>query len=135
MQDLGVYLVYDAISWFGIPKDVHYYPVKLRNGIDGSGTAILNYPGYDVVLNVGKTANSYLPGEVYGLKETIVIDEADELLGEAETLADCREIITHAPRTAAVSFFSATKAPILSELHRWFGIEPTVIDVRQVDQT
>ena len=67
--------------------------------------------------------------------EAIVIDEADELLGEAETLADCREIITHAPRTAAVSFFSATKAPILSELHRWFGIEPTVIDVRQVDHT
>lgn len=31
--------------------------------------------------------------------------------------------------------FSATKAPILSELHRWFGIEPTVIDVRQVDHT
>ena len=63
----------------GSQKDVHYYPVKLRNGIDGSGTAILNYPGYDVVLNVGKTANSYLPGEVYGLKETIVMDNAAEL--------------------------------------------------------
>lgn len=79
LQDLGVYLVYDAISWFGIPEDAHYYPVKLRNGIDGSGTAILNYPGYDVVLNVGKTANSYLPGEIYGLKETIVMDNAAEL--------------------------------------------------------
>ena len=41
--------------------------------------------------------------------EAIVIDEADELLGEAETLADCREIITHAPRTAAVSFFQPLK--------------------------
>ena len=35
--------------------------------------------------------------------------KADELLGEAETLADCREIITHAPRTAAVSFFQPLK--------------------------
>lgn len=67
--------------------------------------------------------------------EAIVIDEADELLGEAETLADCREIIAHAPGEVTVSFFSATKAPILAELHRWFGIEPTVIDVRQVDHT
>ena len=79
LQDLGVYLVYDAIAWFGIPQSSHYYPVKLRNGIDGAGTAILKYPDFNVVLNMGKTANSELPGEIYGLKETIRMDNAAEL--------------------------------------------------------
>lgn len=79
LQDLGVYLVYDALSWFGFPGEVNYYPVKLRNGIDGSGTAILSYEDFEVVLNIGKTANSYLPGEIYGEKETLLLDNAAEL--------------------------------------------------------
>ena len=32
-----------------------------------------------MTLNVGKTANSYLPGEIYGLKETIWMDNAADL--------------------------------------------------------
>ncbi|MDM8278702.1 hypothetical protein QUW37_05595 [Ligilactobacillus aviarius] len=36
-----MYLVYDAVGWFGVPEEVHYFPVKLENGIDGSGIAIL----------------------------------------------------------------------------------------------
>lgn len=67
--------------------------------------------------------------------EAIVIDEADELLAQAETLSDCREIVSHAPREASLSFFSATKAKILDELPHWFGIEPLVFDVRKSDQT
>ncbi|MCR1901605.1 DEAD/DEAH box helicase [Ligilactobacillus apodemi] len=65
----------------------------------------------------------------------VVFDEADDLLGEKETLADCREIISHAPGETSLSFFSATKAPIFSELHRWFGVEPVVVDVRNEDHT
>lgn len=79
LQDLGVYVVYNAIGWFGYPQKADYYPQKLRNGIDGSGTAILQYPSFQVVLNVGKTSNSYLPSEVYGLKETLVMDNPAEL--------------------------------------------------------
>lgn len=79
LQDLGVYVVYNAIGWFGDPQRAVYYPQKLRNGIDGSGTAILQYPSFQVVLNFGKTSNSYLPSEVYGLKETLVIDNPAEL--------------------------------------------------------
>ena len=73
MQDLGIYLVYCAVSWFGMPDDARYFPVKLRNGIDGSGIAVLKYGNENVVLKVGKTSNSYLPGEIYGLKETLLL--------------------------------------------------------------
>ena len=73
LQDLGIYLVYCAVSWFGMPDDARYFPVKLRNGIDGSGIAVLKYGNENVVLKVGKTSNSYLPGEIYGLKETLLL--------------------------------------------------------------
>ncbi|KRM90178.1 Gfo/Idh/MocA family protein [Liquorilactobacillus cacaonum] len=79
LQDLGVYLGYDAVSWFGLPEKVQYVATKLRNGIDGKGLALLSYPGYTVTLNIGKIANSYLKSEVYGLKETIVMDNAADL--------------------------------------------------------
>lgn len=73
LQDLGIYLVYCAVSWFGMPDDARYFPVRLRNGIDGSGIAILKYGDENVVLKVGKTSNSYLPGEIYGLRETLLL--------------------------------------------------------------
>ena len=56
-----------------MPDDARYFPVKLRNGIDGSGIAVLKYGNENVVLKVGKTSNSYLPGEIYGLKETLLL--------------------------------------------------------------
>ena len=71
-----MYLVYDAAGWFGVPEEVHYFPVKLENGIDGSGIAVLKYPQFQVELNIGKTSNSYLSSEIYDLKDTIVMDNA-----------------------------------------------------------
>lgn len=71
LQDLGVYVVYDAIAWFGVPEATHYYASLLPNGIDGRGTAVLRYADFDLTLMVGKNATSYLPSEIYGLKETL----------------------------------------------------------------
>lgn len=79
LQDLGVYVVYDAVAWFGMPEEVGYFPQKIRTRVDGKGTAILRYPQFDVTLNIGKIANSYVQSEIYGLKDTIVMDNAAEL--------------------------------------------------------
>ncbi|GEK28262.1 Gfo/Idh/MocA family protein [Furfurilactobacillus siliginis] len=79
LQDLGVYVVYDAVAWFGKPNRVHYYTTPLRTGADGKGIAVLGYDDFDVTLNIGKNTNSYLPSEIYGLKDTIVMDNAAEL--------------------------------------------------------
>ncbi|GBG95800.1 oxidoreductase [Ligilactobacillus salitolerans] len=79
VQDLGVYLVYDAVVWFGEPDSVDYHAVKLPTGVDGSGVASLHYDGFDVTLNLSKTFNSYLPGEIYGLKDTIRMDHSSDL--------------------------------------------------------
>ncbi len=64
-----------------------------------------------------------------------VIDEADEMLGEKESLDLCREIVGHAKADVQLVFFSATESEKLANVHLWFGIEPEVIDVRAIDQT
>lgn len=79
LQDLGVYTVYDSVTLFGVPEDVAYYPQLIRTRVDGKGTAILSYDQYDVILNFGKIVNSHMPSEIYGLKDTIVIDDAGEI--------------------------------------------------------
>ncbi|WP_034991971.1 Gfo/Idh/MocA family protein [Liquorilactobacillus vini] len=79
LQDLGVYLVYAAIAWFGYPQSADYRPQKLRNGIDGRGIAILEYPRFQVILKFGKTTNSYLASEIYGLKQTLILDSPAKL--------------------------------------------------------
>lgn len=79
LQDLGVYTVYDSVTLFGVPEDVYYYPQLIRTRVDGKGTAILSYDEFDVVLNFGKIVNSHMPSEIYGLKDSIVIDDAGEI--------------------------------------------------------
>ncbi|MCT4398619.1 gfo/Idh/MocA family oxidoreductase [Pediococcus ethanolidurans] len=79
LQDLGVYVAYDAVGWFGMPDDVAYYPTLAPTRVDGKGVAILRYPEFDITLNIGKTSNSYLPSEIYGLKDTIVMSNPADL--------------------------------------------------------
>ncbi|HIX02043.1 MAG TPA: DEAD/DEAH box helicase [Candidatus Ligilactobacillus excrementigallinarum] len=66
---------------------------------------------------------------------TAVIDEADEMLQEQESMTTIRKILSHAPAEIQMVFFSATKAPVFNEFHRWFGIEPKYIDVSDRDDT
>ncbi len=80
LQDLGVYVVYDAVTLFGMPEEVAYFPQLIRTGVDGKGTAILKYPEYNVTLNFSKTTNSELTSEIYGLKDLIELDDAGEIL-------------------------------------------------------
>lgn len=78
LMDLGVYAVYGAVTMFGQPQSVVYYPTLCKTGVDAKGVAILNYDQFSVTLNFGKTANSHLPSEVYGLKDTLVFDSIFE---------------------------------------------------------
>ena len=73
-NDLGIYTVYAALSWFGKPESVHAFSQKIRTGVDGKGTAILRYHGFDVTLHYGKIVTSTVPSEVYSLDQTLVLD-------------------------------------------------------------
>ncbi|MGM9903624.1 oxidoreductase NAD-binding Rossmann fold protein [Enterococcus sp. 10A9_DIV0425] len=74
MMDLGVYLVYAALAWFGMPKEVHYFPRKISTGVDGLGWGILRYDSFDVSIQPGKIGDSYLPSEIYFDSGTLVMN-------------------------------------------------------------
>lgn len=73
-NDLGIYTVYAAVSWFGKPDSVFAYSQKIRTGVDGKGTTILRYHDFDVTLNYGKINTSLQHSEVYSSDQTLVLD-------------------------------------------------------------
>ena len=77
--DLGIYLFYDAVAWFGVPDNAVYLPHFLKSGVDGDGVARLDYDQFAVTLITGKTTNSFLPSEIYSGKQTLTMDNAAEL--------------------------------------------------------
>ena len=85
LMDLGVYPIYNAISWFGMPVNVHYQARKLENQADGQGIVSLSYPTFDVTIFVGKVLNVCLPQEIYFGKETLQINDCQEIK-EVKTL-------------------------------------------------
>lgn len=42
-MDLGVYLVYAVLGWFGVLNESYYFVSKIVIGVDGLGIIILCY--------------------------------------------------------------------------------------------
>ncbi len=78
LYDLGVYLLYAAVDWFGVPESSAYYPTKAENGIDLHGLARLHYPKFDVALIFGKDQQSFLASEIYSHRKTLWLDNLGE---------------------------------------------------------
>lgn len=74
LMDLGVYPLSLAIDLFGEPKTIHYVPVLLENGVDGSGTLILNYGDFNATIICSKISCSYAPAEFQGEAGTLTMD-------------------------------------------------------------
>ncbi|WP_439425720.1 Gfo/Idh/MocA family protein [Oenococcus alcoholitolerans] len=87
LYDLGVYPIYDAVGLFGYPRSVYYKADLLKNGTDGSGWINLGYKDFTVGILISKSFTSYAPSEIFGLKQTISIDNPAEL-DRAELVRD-----------------------------------------------
>lgn len=74
IMDLGVYLVYAAVAWFGLPNESHYFARMLPTKVDGSGIAILRYDQFDVTLQTGKNGDAFLDSEIYFTNGTLILD-------------------------------------------------------------
>lgn len=79
VMDLGVYLVYAAVGWFGMPNESHYFARKIPTGVDGLGTIILRYDQFDVTLHTGKIADSFAPSEIYFENGTLILDSVNAI--------------------------------------------------------
>ncbi|SKB84723.1 Predicted dehydrogenase [Lachnospiraceae bacterium] len=62
LRDINVYNIHYAAALFGLPKDARYYPNKGFNGIDTSGTLVMEYDGFNAVCTGAKDSDS--PGFV-----------------------------------------------------------------------
>ncbi|MBA5764383.1 Gfo/Idh/MocA family oxidoreductase [Vibrio sp. 404] len=66
IMDIGFYCLSSAIELFGEPNNVQAQAQLLASGVDGSGSVILSYQGFEVVLQHSKTSDSALPSEIQG---------------------------------------------------------------------
>ena len=75
LMDIGVYCLAPIINLFGPPNNIKSNTFLLSTGVDGQGSAILDYGTMDAVLIYSKIANSYIPSEIQGEKGSIIIDK------------------------------------------------------------
>lgn len=81
LMDIGVYNIYLAAGLFGLPESIISDSVKLENGCDAAGTAILKYPDLSIVLNYSKVGQTYSYSEIIGDKGTILFSSVSQLTG------------------------------------------------------
>ncbi|RSK28714.1 gfo/Idh/MocA family oxidoreductase [Bacillus sp. HMF5848] len=74
LVDLGVYPISLAVYLYGPPTSIHFHPVLLKNGIDGSGTIVLTYDTHICTILYSKITDSYLANEIQGENGTITLD-------------------------------------------------------------
>lgn len=74
LMDLGVYCVYAAVDLLGIPKGIKAIASFLKNGADGSGSAIFDYGDFTACLTYSKVGQSRSPSEIIGDKGSVLID-------------------------------------------------------------
>ena len=79
LMDLGVYLIYDAVDWFGTPESAVYYCQKAHTGADTGGVAVLRYPGFDAELSFSKICNSRMVNEIRSRDYAILVDPAQNI--------------------------------------------------------
>lgn len=109
-MDLGVYLVYAAVAWFGLPQQATYLPHLLPNGIDASGVMWFDYQDFGVTLLPGKTTNHLAPSELYFGRQTMQIDTPGELnyvhLRDGETTTDLTVADHDNPMVSEAKYFA-----------------------------
>ncbi|MBN1044364.1 gfo/Idh/MocA family oxidoreductase [Clostridium botulinum] len=75
LMDIGIYCLSPMINLFGKPQNIKCNTLFLSNGVDGQGSAILDYGDMDAVILYSKIANSHIPSEIQGEKGSIIIDK------------------------------------------------------------
>jgi predicted dehydrogenase len=79
LVDLGVYPLNAAVALFGKPNKIHYHTVRLRSGVDGSGTLVLEYIDFICTILCSKVSNSYISSEIQGEQGTVVLESGNTM--------------------------------------------------------
>lgn len=126
--DLGVYLLHDAVSWFGAPDAVSYRADLLphEDGADIFGIGQLHYGSATLNLVIGNQNKSTTPSELYGAHGTLVINHPthfDEVTlwqnGQATALPVTNPANTMAPEVTA--FVTAIQTNNREQMLAWLS--------------
>jgi predicted dehydrogenase len=79
LVDLGVYPINLAVSLFGEPQETQYHAVKLHNGIDGAGTLILKYKGFNCTIIASKISAGQTSSEIQGVNGSLLLGDTTSL--------------------------------------------------------
>ena len=74
LRDINVYNIHYAVALFGQPKRVQYFPNIGFNGIDTSGTLVMEYDGFSAVCTGTKDSDSPCFVSIQGEKGYMRID-------------------------------------------------------------
>ena len=88
LMDLGVYCVYAAVDFFGVPKNIYAKSAFLSNGADGSGAVVFEYDNMNAVITYAKTAQSRTGSEITGSDATLTINSIGQYSGVVLTDKD-----------------------------------------------
>ena len=78
IMDIGYYCVAAAVELFGEPAGIQASAKLLDSGVDGHGSVILDYPGFEAVITHSKVSGSNIPNEIQGEEGSLVIDKISE---------------------------------------------------------
>lgn len=90
VMDIGVYAIAVCISLFGMPKRITSKSVKLHNGFEGMGTALLDYDTHQAEIVYSKITDSVNPSVITG-------EDGSLKIGKLSTLDSLEKCIRKRP--------------------------------------
>lgn len=81
LMDLGIYCVYPALDFFGLPDGISTSGTFFPFGGDVSGASLFTYKDKQVSLRYSKVGQGRLGSEIIGDQGTLVLDSISKLSG------------------------------------------------------
>lgn len=79
LLDLGVYCVYPAVYFFGVPECISAKSSFLSSGVDGTGSVIFDYGDKLVTINYSKLCQGMSPSQFVGDEGCVTVDSISTL--------------------------------------------------------
>lgn len=84
LMDINLYNVHFAVGLFGQPEKVHYFPNLYENGVDTSGTLILEYPGFKCQCTGAKDCAADNSAQIIGEQGYLRVTPSSSYCAELE---------------------------------------------------
>ena len=75
IMDIGYYCIAFSVALFGKPQNIQASALLLASGVDGCGSALLDYGDFSVTIDHSKISNSVLESEIQGEQGSLIIKQ------------------------------------------------------------